>query len=208
MLCEGVHGGGCPVEQVGEKAVDRVAPEECPPENAGAHEQIDKGKDGKVAEEGDEGEFSKIVRHQWGGEEGADESNGHDGDEPCIMDEPIGTGTQKDESFPEDSDAEDGDEGELEADVVKIEGIDAQHDEKGECTGVGGDGFAMGGLAEQQDGEHGGGSDEGGGEACDEGIAPKGGDDEEVADPPMADGQHVLEEEDLDEHDDDAHMKA
>lgn len=47
---DAVHGGGCPVEQVGEEGVDRGVPKECPPKGAGEHEEIDKGKEQEVGQ--------------------------------------------------------------------------------------------------------------------------------------------------------------
>ena len=41
---------------------------------------------------------------------------------------------------------------------MQIKWIDAQHDEEGECAGVEGEGITMERLAEQEDGEHRGGS--------------------------------------------------
>lgn len=89
---DAVHGGGCPDEKVGQQGIDGVAPEEGPPENAYAHEEIDKGEEGEITEEGDEGELPEVVCHQGGCENGTDEGDGDDGDEPHEVDEPIGCG--------------------------------------------------------------------------------------------------------------------
>ena len=63
-------------------------------------------------------------------------------------------------------------------------------------------------MAKQQEGEHEGGTNEGGWHARHEGVAPEGNDDEGVADPLPTEGKHVLKEEGLYEHDDDADMEA
>ena len=89
---DAVHGGGCPVEQVGEEGVDRVAPEECPPKDAYSHEEIDKEEEYEVAEEGYKGETPEIVCHQGCCENRTDEGDGDDGDEPHEVDEPVGCG--------------------------------------------------------------------------------------------------------------------
>ena len=75
VLDDAIHGGGCPVEQVGEDMVDGVAPEEEPPEEGAHHEEIDEEGDGKVAGEGKEGYASEVVCHEWGCEEGAEEGD-------------------------------------------------------------------------------------------------------------------------------------
>ncbi len=49
-LNDAVHGGGGPVEQVGEDGADRGVPKECPPEDAGEHEEIYKGKEQEVGQ--------------------------------------------------------------------------------------------------------------------------------------------------------------
>ena len=53
LVGDAVHRVGCPVEQVGEDAVDGFAPKEEPPEDAAQHQEIDERKDGKVAGDGE-----------------------------------------------------------------------------------------------------------------------------------------------------------
>ena len=63
-------------------------------------------------------------------------------------------------------------------------------------------------MAKQQDSEHEGGSNQGGRHACDEGVAPKRCDDEDVADPSPPHGQQFLEEEGLYHQGDDADVES
>lgn len=72
------HGGGCPIEQVGEETVDGVAPEECPPKDSTPHEEIDKEGEGEIADDGESGETAKVVGGEWRGKEGADTCDGND----------------------------------------------------------------------------------------------------------------------------------
>ena len=51
-FCNTVHYFCSPVENVCEQRVDRRAPEEYPPKDAGEHEDIDKRSDDKVADDG------------------------------------------------------------------------------------------------------------------------------------------------------------
>ena len=81
----GVHGGGCPVEQEGEEFADGRAPEEGPPEDAGEHEKIDEGEEQEIGQQGEGGDVSEVVGNEWGGEEGANQRYGDDGDEPGVM---------------------------------------------------------------------------------------------------------------------------
>ena len=68
--------------------------------------------------------------------------------------------TRREDVLTKKADGGNGHEGKLETNIIEIEGIDAQHDEESECAGVDGHQFAGKRLAEQEDGEHGGGTDE------------------------------------------------
>ena len=137
---EGVHGGGCPVEQVGEEAVDGVAPQEEPPKDTCPKEEIDEEGEGKIAEDGEEWNTSEVVSYKWGGEEGADE--GDKDDAPEKTDDVVVGWTRREDVLTKKADGGNGYERKLETNIVEIEGIDAQHDEKGECAGVDGHQFA------------------------------------------------------------------
>ena len=81
------------MEQVGEKSIDGVTPEKCPPEDACPDEEIDETKKSEIGNRGGKGECSIVVCHQWGCEDGADQGDGNNGDEPHVMDEGIGKET-------------------------------------------------------------------------------------------------------------------
>lgn len=76
---------------------------------------------------------------------------------------------------------------------MQIEGVDAQHDEESQGAGIEREVVAEGRLAEQQNGAHEGGAHQGGRQTREEGVAPEGDGDDEIADPSPTEGKHVLE---------------
>ena len=91
---------------------------------------------------------------------------------------------------------------------MQIEGVDAQHDEESHGAGIEREVVAEGRLAEQQNGEHEGGAHQGGRQPREEGVAPEGDGDDEIADPSPTEGKHVLEGKKLEHQNDDADMEA
>lgn len=91
---------------------------------------------------------------------------------------------------------------------MQIEGVDAQHDEESQGAGIEREVVAEGRLAEQQNGEHEGGAHQGGRQTREEGVAPEGDGDDEIADPSPTEGKHVLEGEKLEHQNDDADVEA
>ena len=91
---------------------------------------------------------------------------------------------------------------------MQIEGVDAQHDEESQGAGIEREVVAEGRLAEQQNGEHEGGAHQGGRQTREEGVAPEGDGDDEIADPSPTEGKHVLEGKKLEHQNDDADMEA
>lgn len=91
---------------------------------------------------------------------------------------------------------------------MQIEGVDAQHDEESQGAGIEREIVAKGRLAEQQNGEHEGGAHQGGRQTREEGVAPEGDGDDEIADPSPTEGKHVLEGKKLEHQNDDADMEA
>ena len=91
---------------------------------------------------------------------------------------------------------------------MQIEGVDAQHDEESQGAGIEREVVAGGRLAEQQEGEHEGGAHQGGRQTREEGVAPEGDGDDEIADPSPTEGKHVLEGKKLEHQNDDADMEA
>ena len=63
------HGGGCPVEQVGEHVVDGSAPEESPPEDAAPDEQIDETEQEQIADDSEQGNAPEVVCDERSGED-------------------------------------------------------------------------------------------------------------------------------------------
>ncbi len=91
---------------------------------------------------------------------------------------------------------------------MQIEGVDAQHDEESQGAGIEREVVAEGRLAEQQNGAHEGGAHQGGRQTREEGVAPEGDGDDEIADPSPTEGKHVLEGKKLEHQNDDADMEA
>ena len=91
---------------------------------------------------------------------------------------------------------------------MQIEGVDAQHDEESQGAGIEREVVAGGRLAEQQNGAHEGGAHQGGRQTREEGVAPEGDGDDEIADPSPTEGKHVLEGKKLEHQNDDADMEA
>jgi hypothetical protein len=96
--------------------------------------------EGKIAEDGEEWNTSEVVSHKWGGEEGADE--GDKDDAPEKTDDVVVGWTRREDVLTKKADGGNGHEGKLETNIIEIEGIDAQHDEEGECAGIDGHQFA------------------------------------------------------------------
>ena len=82
-----------------------------------------------------------MVCNEWCGEHGA--NSGDEDEAPKESDEFVVSGAQSGDTLSIKSDGTNGNERQLETNVVQIKRIDAQHDQEGECTGTQGDGFSV-----------------------------------------------------------------
>ena len=115
--------------------MDGNAPEEDPPKDAGEHEEIDEGGEDEVACDGEEWNAAEVVSHKRSGEKGAESCDAEEALQK--VQNAIANGILCHDLLTEEADAGHGEEGELESYIVQIEGIDAQHDEKGYGTRMG-----------------------------------------------------------------------